>query len=254
MDLDSEEASNEVAEVTALSAEEATEYHRSQALLDTLNQAANSLREVGDVAAAVMLDNHARAEKRRQRAKATESPAVAEALARHRDAEMQKEYAAQRAAAALNRKRQAAHDLQKRLSDAKSELKKKKEQLVEADKLAACKHNLKTFSSDQLGQGSETGGGAAGRKKRAEVLDRVARLGSGLSASQQNDWEWFKYHWDQHMLQEHACNWGGTFASLMQNVIDEHASVCGNAFSLFMKAETDRVFAEMPVLQVPGCS
>jgi hypothetical protein len=78
-------------------------------------------------------------------------------------------------------------------------------------------------------------------------------LGSGLSAAQQNDWEWFKVNWDQRMLLDCGCDWGGSFASLMQAVIDDHATVCGNAFSLFMKAQTDRVFAETPVLQVPGC-
>ena len=253
LEVDSKEACNEVAEVTALSAEEATEYHRSQVLLNTLSQAANTLREVGHVTGAVMLDNHARIERRRQRAKATGSPAVAEALARQRDDEMQKEYAAQRAVQTLNRKRQAAHDIQKKLTVAKSDLKKKKALLAEADNVACCKWNLKTFSSEQLGQGCDKGAGAAGRKRRAEVLDRMARLGSGLSAAQQNDWEWFKVNWDQRMLLDCGCDWGGTFASLMQAVIDDHATVCGNAFSLFMKAQTDRVFAETPVLQVPGC-
>ena len=170
--------SSEVAEERAMSAAEATEYHRSLVLLDTLSQAASSLRQVGDFSAANMLDNHARGEKRRQRAKATGNAAVAAPLARHADAEMQKECAARRAAAAaLNRKRETAQDLQKQLTDAKRELKKKKEGIAEVEKVSACKHSLKTFSLEQLGQGSDSGGAAAGRKKRAEVLDRLATLG-----------------------------------------------------------------------------
>ena len=253
LDFDSKEASNEVVEVTALSAEEATDYHRSMGLLDTLSQAANSLREVGAVKGAVLLDNEARLERRRQRAKATETPAVAEALARQRDAEMQKEYSQRRAAEALNRKRKSAMDVQKQLDAAKSDLRKKKDALAEADKLAASKYTLKTFSPEQLGQGSNSGAGLAGRKRRAEVLDRMARLGSGLSAAQQNDWEWFKTHWDQRMLEDHGSDWGGIFPSWMQGVIDDHETV-GNALSLFIKAETQRNFSETPVLQVPGCS
>ena len=56
------------------------------------------------------------------------------------------------------------------------------------------------------------------------------------------------------MLTDHGRDWGGTVASWMQGVLDEHKAVRGNAFSLFMKAETDRVFGETLMLQVPGSS
>ena len=102
-----------------------------------------------------------------------------------------------------------------------------------------------------LGQDHARGGGVAGRKRRFEVLDRLARTGGGLSAAQKNEFGWFKEAWDEKMLQEHAEDWGQTFASWMQRIIDEVDSGVGNAFSAFIHAETERNFSGVPALLVP---
>ena len=54
----------------------------------------------------------------------------------------------------------------------------------------------------------EWGGGGLARKRRFEVLDRMARSGAGLSVHQKNDWAWFKEEWDQKMLAELKGDWG----------------------------------------------
>ncbi len=111
---------------------------------------------------------------------------------------------------------------------------------------------MKTFSLEELGRGRKLGGGKAGRKVRFEVLDRLARIGQGLSAAQKNDFVWWKHNWDARLLEEHgAKDWPGVFAELAQRVITDLEDGIGNAFSVFVHAETRRCFDGAPVLQVP---
>ena len=65
------------------------------------------------------------------------------------------------------------------------------------------KRAVKTFSLSDLGEGRPTEGGIDGKKNRAQVLDRLPRLGQGISAAQRNDFMWFKDTWDTKMLEEH---------------------------------------------------
>ena len=80
---------------------------------------------------------------------------------------------------------------------------------------------LKRYTPEALGQGKARSGGPAARKLRFEVMDRMAKIGSGLSASQCNDWVWFREAWDARMCEEHAENWGVTFCGWMQKVLDD---------------------------------
>jgi hypothetical protein len=107
---------------------------------------------------------------------------------------------------------------------------------------------MKTFTVDALGQGSSTAGGQLGRRRRFEVLDRMARLGSSLSPGQKNDWSWFRDAWDQKMVAEHGANWATVFAGWMQEVLNTES---GNAFSKFVHNETCRIFNGCAALHVP---
>ena len=109
---------------------------------------------------------------------------------------------------------------------------------------------MKTFTPDALGQGHKTAGGVKGKPRRFEWLGRLARIKAGLSAGQKNDWQWFKEAWDGAMVDEYKDNWGSTFASWMQRVVDDDRS---NAFSVFVYNETARVFHGTMALHVPGC-
>ena len=99
------------------------------------------------------------------------------------------------------------------------------------------------------GDGTENGGGYKGRVLRWEVLDRLARIGAGLSDGQKNDWTWFKSSWGEAMLAEHNHNWPMIFAGFMQGVLDDERT---NAFSEFVHSETLRVFSSHAALSVPG--
>ena len=117
------------------------------------------------------------------------------------------------------------------------------------ESIGACRHAIKTFTLDALGEGNDSAGGLKARKNRFEVLDRLARNGAGLSAGQKNDWSWFKEAWDKEMVKQQAANWASVFAKWMQNVLEDE---CSNAFSKFVYNETCRVFHATAALHVPG--
>ena len=117
------------------------------------------------------------------------------------------------------------------------------------ESVGACRHAIKSFTLDALGEGTDNAGGLKARKNRFEVLDRLARNGAGLSAGQKNDWPWFKEAWDKEMVRQHAANRASFFSRLMQNVLNDE---CSNAFSKFVYNETNRVFHATAALHVPG--
>ena len=65
------------------------------------------------------------------------------------------------------------------------------------------KHAIKQFSFEDWDKGRSRGGGVVAKKRRWEVLDRLARLGQGLSPGQRNGSSWFKDAWDASMLEEY---------------------------------------------------
>ena len=250
--LDVGEACSE--SVLELTAGQAEDHHRSQTLIHILSQAREACREVGAVSSAVHLENDIRKERRRIREVARESPAVAAALARERDEESLLKIEQDRTARVLRLQRDSAVAAKRELEASQALLRKRKAEVLEQEKIMESRHALKTYTIESLGQGCSNAGGAQGRKRRCEVLDRMAKLGSGLSAPQRNDWDWFKYTWDEKMRQEHGSSWGQAFAGMMQKILNDLASESSAAFSLFVHAETKRCLDGLVALQVPGIS
>ena len=102
---------------------------------------------------------------------------------------------------------------------AKARLKKRKLEIANAEAVLETKHAIKQFSLEDLGKGRSRGGGTAAKKSRWEVLDRLARLGQGLSPEQKNDFSWFKEACDACMLQEHGDSWPDTSMGWMQRLL-----------------------------------
>ena len=100
-----------------------------------------------------------------------------------------------------------------------------------------------------LGAGSANAGGPKAKRNRFEALDKLSRVGSGLSAGQKNDWAWFNEEWDKEMVTVHGATWASTFASWMQKLLNDEDTA---AFSQFMFSETRRVFKDLTALSVPG--
>ena len=120
-----------------------------------------------------------------------------------------------------------------------AELKRTKKSIKEMQSVGACKHAAKTFTLESLQK----------KKHRFELLDRLALLKAGLSPAQKNDWVWWKDAWDEKMVADHKKQWPEVFAGWMQHVLND---VRSNAFSLFVRAETERVFSEEMAVHLPG--
>ena len=232
-------------------AAEAENIAQSLSLIATYESAIASLKAVGAMKAVINLENDIQKERRRMRACCKESPDVLLALARQRDEEQAKERARLLAVADANARTLSAAKLKQELAVASATLRKRKAMIMEAETLVETKHAVKTFSLEDLGHGRSRGGGAAGRKRRHEVLDRLARLGQGLSPAQKNDFSWWRDSWDAKMLEEHGDEWPNVFAQWVQRVLSECEGGVGNAFSEFVHAETRRCFNSERALHVP---
>ena len=238
-----------ITDILPLSDKQADAIDRIRTTLSELESALEGLRAIGSLRSVQVLQLEISKERRRLRALAQESPAVAETFLRYRDVEDRD---------ALARKRLAEQRIENSKAAAKSiadrdaavaELKRVKKEISDKEALKACRHAVKTYTVQALGDGTEDGGGYNDRVLRWEVLDRLARLGAGLSDGQKNDWTWFKSSWDEAMLAEHTYNWPMIFAGFMQGVLDDERT---NAFSDFVYNETLRVFSSHAALSVPG--
>ena len=102
-----------------------------------------------------------------------------------------------------------------------------------------------------LGQGRAKGGNKEHRLNRYEVLERVRRVGK-LTEDQKGQWDFFKTQWDVAQASAIGTNWGQVFAENIQEVLFKILQGETDAFSEFVKMETDRVLGEKGALVVPG--
>jgi hypothetical protein len=130
-------------------------------------------------------------------------------------------------------------------------LRGKKGALLETEQALEAKRAVKAFTLRDLGVGRTKRGCAEGNKNRAQVLDRLGRLGQGISAAQRNGFLWFKDAWDSKMLTEHGDRWPAVFAGWAQRLLQAHEEGDSAAFSVFMNNEARRCFAEEIALVLP---
>ena len=106
--------------------------------------------------------------------------------------------------------------------------------LVDTEQALGVNRAVTALSLFDLGDGRPKEGGTDGKKNRAQVLDRLSRLGQGISAAQRNDFMWFKDTWDKKMLEEHGVGWPAIFLGRAQRLLNQHETGDGTAFSVFM--------------------
>ena len=224
----------------------------SQTLIALLEAAMSSLREVGAQASVAHLQNEVRKEKRRERASSREDPEVLHALALQREQENAAERQRRKMLQEDKKRAVTATQLRDAAAAATALLKKRKKEIEAAEDVLHAKHAAKQFTVEGLGKGATTKRCLdAAKKRRWEVLDRLARLGQGLSPAQRNDFGWFKETWDSRMLQEYGDSWPEVFMGWMQQLLGENEKGVANAFSLFVHNETRRCFDGVPALRVP---
>ena len=138
------------------------------------------------------------------------------------------------------------------MRNARKLLKAQQAKLLDAEEALDIKHNVKKLGLSELGAGLRSCGGAASRAARFDALNRVAGLGSGLSAAQRADLDWFRREWDAAGMADFGTSWPETFATWLQNVIDEYLGGNARAFSVFMHSETRRRLSSSLALALPA--
>ena len=207
----------DVAECAAI----AEHLEKSETLLSAFRQAMDVLNECGAVTAVHHLKNEERKELRRQRLAAKEKPAVAGALAQIKVARAAEERRERLMVQDMNKRQRELQKTKLATEEAEAKLSKKKKDLMSVEAILETRHALKRYSPDTLGQSKKNCGGAAGRKLRFEVLDRMAVLGTGLSSAPEKRLEMVSEAWDAKMCEEHTVQWGDTFCGWMQKVLHE---------------------------------
>ena len=80
-------------------------------------------------------------------------------------------------------------------------------------------------------------------------MDKLSKLGQGLSPAQRVDFGWFKEAWDAWGLAQYEAEWGEMFASIVQNILQRITAGVTNAFSEHVYNETRRVL-EKPAIRL----
>ena len=114
---------------------------------------------------------------------------------------------------------------------------------------AVMKKEMSTYTPEMLGYKASNYRANKYREKRFSVLDKVSRLGQGLSPAQRQDFAWWKEAWDEMNLEEQKEDWGQVFAMHVQWVLDEITAGRTNAFSKMMHTETIRLL-QSPALRL----
>ena len=174
-----------------------TEIARQTEKVSVMRRMLQDAEALGDSKLCSMLNDAITQEMRRARARHASRPDIAEAL--HREFETrEREILVRRKETEdlfrgdVARRKTIAQmrEEQKRIEDARR-------QLIEAHTLAAVAAAVKSFDLDDLGLQHPKGGTASHRSNRMDVLDRIMRRGRPLPPELQNDWEFFKKHWDK---------------------------------------------------------
>ena len=223
----------------------------SNVALEGFHEAIEILKRCGAVKAVHHLEAEVRKELKRQRLNAQQDPAVAGALAELKAAKAADERRRIMTVIEANRNEKKLARIRKEKMEADAKLKLKQKELVSVEAVLEAKHAIKRFAPSDLGDGHPKAKGEKGRKLRFEVLDRLSRLGTGLSPAQRNDWAWFRNSWDTKMVEIYKDKWAQTFCGWMQHCLDDIADGNCNAFSIFVHRETKEHFMNEPMLTLP---
>ena len=209
--------------------------------INVYENAMESFQEAGAIKLAGHCQNAIDAERRRLRHLTKEDPDVARHLIRLQDAEAARQLKRRRELDELNQ-----HQLTKKrlITEAKEEEQKviaARKKLRALEDTAVLKTEMSTYTPESLGYNAPNPTLKQYRDKRHMVLDKLSRLGQGLSPAQKADFAWFKEAWDAAMLESHGAEWGQLFGMHVQHILDEITRGVTNAFSVMMHTETLRL-------------
>ncbi len=221
-------------------------------MMRTYASMAEELRSWGDIAGATFMEVQLNKERRRVRELSREDPGVQRALTAYEDAREATLRREKQQRDVEARRREELNRLGADVKKARKLLRAQQAKLADAEEAIDIRHRIKHVGLSELGAGLRSCGGAAGRTARLEALSRLARLGSGLSAAQRSDFDWFRREWDAAGMEDFGEKWPETFAAWLQNVIDEHLGGNPRAFSVFVHNETRRRLSGSLALALPA--
>ena len=88
------------------------------------------------------------------------------------------------------------------------------------------------------------------RANRLAVMDRLQKLGAGLSPPQRADFPWFKEAYDKAMFELYDDLWPAQFMAMVQHILDKVESGTSNHFSMWLHSETKRVFSDENTIRI----
>jgi hypothetical protein len=217
--------------------------------IDVYENARESFQEAGAFKLAGHCGNAIDAERRRLRHLTNEHPDVARQLVRRQDAEAARQLKRRRELDELNQQQRTKKRL---LAEAREEEKKvsaARQKMRDLEDTVVLKTEMSTYTPEMLGYNAPHPTAKVFRDKRHSVLNKLSKLGQGLSPAQRTDFAWWKEAWDAMMLEANGAEWGQVFAMHVQHVLDEITVGRTNAFSVLVHTETIRLL-QSPALRL----
>jgi hypothetical protein len=214
--------------------------HRAR--MDTLRCVIEQIRHVGNDGLMVTLSNALKYEEKRARGRLQTHPAVAEALSREQDSEKAASMLAQTRIEIADRDKHKERRSIGQLKEQQALLRQRQFELLKATTASECLTALKSFEATDLGQGHKTGGTHEHIRARMQVLDRIRLRGKPLRPDQENDWDWFKRHWDKNRVSslpdDQKPAWGSEFKNIANALLRRIADGECDALSKWMANES----------------
>jgi hypothetical protein len=236
-----------------MNAAEADIVHEHQHGLDILRVVLDQVVSVGHDALAATVSHAIVVQERKCRGTKRSSDAVARAMEENYTSAVAGVAAARTIVAKADFEAKRARRTVQQLQGEHDRLQAATVALQKASTVVECLDAVKKYETEDLGQGHLTGGTAAHRANRMQVLERIRRKFPPLPFEQQNDWEWFKVRWDKHrLLRMHHLNrnaWGSEFRNEMLELLKQLKDGKSDALQNWM-AKQSRLHLAMPALCV----
>jgi len=237
----------------ALTADEATDVHNHQFNLDVLSAVLEQVKQIGNDRLVATLSAAKHAEEKKARGRLKGNAIVAKALWQNQAEDIQRRMQASSLAAQMDKEGAEHRARLKELEKEEARLEAKRLALAKVTSVTECLQAVKSFGTQDLGQGHAQGGTAVHARNRMPDLDRVRHRGSPLRLEQANDWDWFKRKWDKARIGALHPNvrdsWASTFKNIMNGLLVRIRNGEHDAVSKWMAAEA-RQYLGVPALRI----
>ena len=195
----------------------------SQAKLQSMQVVLHQVQAIGSLSLEAQVQKAIHMEERKVRILARENPDITHAFCDEQDAERWKirrgQLSIRKAFAEEKQRRMTIQDLIAH----QEKLRLQHLKLLKASTVVECEKALKSWDTEDLGQGHERGGSRQHVKNRMAILERLRTRSKPLPPDLANDWHWFLKQWDaarlRHMPPRQRNAWGSQFRDIVRNLL-----------------------------------